>query len=474
MSNRTWRLTTSRTRKPAWALARRRACLRFGVGPSAFGQALGNSLAHGDFGSGTTQPESTQTTGDFTRMDGASYRGTSYEAARFQDALVGAFNSAGPGDMSNGELLADASGKTPWRQLGGHALDDFKYNPDGTPEFSVLPDVNIVGQRGGLTSQRSGQTFASQSAASDPAQSLERGLSNILDMANAYKSSGLSGATGDSLVFSELAQAQQNNPGQVATLLAADGMRIGPTIERALAMGIYSAGASDAAYQARIDANSPSLTAWDGVSRDAPAVAYLKQSLGGLDPVRGDQMQFRVAQSLPEAALNELGGLAIGKVLGSVLGWAEKVAPRAIYLDPNDALAIVNTAKGLRPLPDTYLPQSMIDAHAGLFEGGAARIQSWTPKASQTIGQNETWVMPKTFADRAISEAGGNVGKLEQLLGLEKGSLGSAPVRVDIPRPIDLRIPSGNEVGANPLWNPGGYTNGGIPEAVIKPIPPSS
>jgi filamentous hemagglutinin len=76
-------------------------------------------------------------------------------------------------------------------------------------------------------------------------------------------------------------------------------------------------------------------------------------------------------------------------------------------------------------------------------------------------------------ADDAISQAGGNVGKLEQLLGFDKGYLGNAPVRVDIPSPTGYRIPTGNEFGANNYWRPGGYTwPGGLPEAVIDSLLP--
>ena len=31
----------------------------------------------------------------------------------------------------------------------------------------------------------------------------------------------------------------------------------------------------------------------------------------------------------------------------------------------------------------------------------------------------------------------------------------------------NIRIPSGNEGGANSQWIPGGYTNDGVPEAVM-------
>lgn len=68
--------------------------------------------------------------------------------------------------------------------------------------------------------------------------------------------------------------------------------------------------AADAAYTARVN-NGPYMTAWDGVSRGTPAEEYLKRARGGLDEVRGDQWGYRVAQSLPDAALNEAGGAVV-------------------------------------------------------------------------------------------------------------------------------------------------------------------
>ncbi|MEF9917525.1 MAG: hypothetical protein RR681_07840 [Lachnospiraceae bacterium] len=50
---------------------------------------------------------------------------------------------------------------------------------------------------------------------------------------------------------------------------------------------------------------------------------------------------------------------------------------------------------------------------------------------------------------------------------MEPGTLGSSPVRVDVKNPSNLRVPSGNELGANSQWLPGGNTGGGIPEATI-------
>jgi len=47
--------------------------------------------------------------------------------------------------------------------------------------------------------------------------------------------------------------------------------------------------------------------------------------------------------------------------------------------------------------------------------------------------------------------------------------LGEELVRIDIsnPREFGLRLPTGNEAGANPFWLPGGQLPTGISEAVI-------
>ena len=64
---------------------------------------------------------------------------------------------------------------------------------------------------------------------------------------------------------------------------------------------------------------------------------------------------------------------------------------------------------------------------------------------------------------------------IESELGFPKDYLkkGGGLVRIDIEDTIglDVRIPSGNETGANDLWIPGGYTSGGVPEAVTNTIP---
>ncbi|GEN99984.1 hypothetical protein NSE01_18170 [Novosphingobium sediminis] len=134
-------------------------------------------------------------------------------------------------------------------------------------------------------------------------------------------------------------------------------------------------------------------------------------------------------------------------------------------------LAVLETPKGQRPAAATYLTEAYQAAHAALFAKGAVRIQPKAPAGK--IGFTETWVLPPSVADAAIAQAGGDPRKLEALLGLDAGYLGDAPVRVDIPAPQNYRIPSGNEYAANAFWRPGGMTwEGGLPEAVIDPVPP--
>lgn len=134
-------------------------------------------------------------------------------------------------------------------------------------------------------------------------------------------------------------------------------------------------------------------------------------------------------------------------------------------------LAVLETPKGQRPVAAGYLTDAYKAAHAALFAHGAVRIQPKAPVGK--IGFTETWVLPPSVANDAIARAAGDPRKLEELLGLDAGYLGDAPVRVDIPAPVGYRIPSGNEYSANTFWRPGGMTwEGGLPEAVIDPVPP--
>ncbi len=66
---------------------------------------------------------------------------------------------------------------------------------------------------------------------------------------------------------------------------------------------------------------------------------------------------------------------------------------------------------------------------------------------------------------RLYQTTGGDIRVVEQRLGLNPGDFDNVQVAV-IERP-NVQIPAGKELGANANWIPGGYTSGGIPEAVI-------
>lgn len=127
---------------------------------------------------------------------------------------------------------------------------------------------------------------------------------------------------------------------------------------------------------------------------------------------------------------------------------------------------------GQRPDPSEYLSASYIDNHLSQFDDGAARFMTQRNLDKYGVGQRDgtSFVMTKQEADRLIKSTNGNPRAMEGALGLPEGFLeGNQLVRVDIPKPreLNLRIPSGNEAGANDLWIPGGKLPDGNLEAVI-------
>lgn len=129
--------------------------------------------------------------------------------------------------------------------------------------------------------------------------------------------------------------------------------------------------------------------------------------------------------------------------------------------------------KGERPQPSDYLTKQYIDEHLAKFNDGAVKIVP--QNTTGTIGPKEgTFVLPKSFVENCIKQSNGSVQKLEELLSLDKGYLGENPMLIKMDKPSGLRIPSGNEPGANSQWVPGGFTGAGTPEAVVDQIQPGS
>ncbi len=129
-------------------------------------------------------------------------------------------------------------------------------------------------------------------------------------------------------------------------------------------------------------------------------------------------------------------------------------------------------AKGDRPDPSTYLPESYIESHLQQFSGGASRFMTKSNLDKYGPGQRDgtSFVMPQHEADQLMSMAKGDQSALADSLGLPKDMLESNElIRVDFdsPEELGLRVPSGNEAGANEYWLAGGKLPDGASEAVI-------
>lgn len=162
--------------------------------------------------------------------------------------------------------------------------------------------------------------------------------------------------------------------------------------------------------------------------------------------------------------------------MGAVLSVADDVGvltPTQIddvsVLTPAQVEEILSAPDGQRPDPSTYLSSEYITKHLAQFDDGVSKITRKLP--TDSIGPpGGTFVMPTSVADDIILRAGGNIQKLEELLSLNPGDLGAKPVRIDISNPKGLRMPSGNELGANNKWIPGGFNAAGKAEAIIDSV----
>ena len=93
-------------------------------------------------------------------------------------------------------------------------------------------------------------------------------------------------------------------------------------------------------------------------------------------------------------------------------------------------------------------------------------------KGQKVIGRFDgQFITTKAAMDKILLEAGGDVSKINQFLGVNwSGKL----YRIDIDSPLlyNTRLPSGLEVGADiNLFRWGGSTSGAIPEAIVDQIP---
>ena len=141
---------------------------------------------------------------------------------------------------------------------------------------------------------------------------------------------------------------------------------------------------------------------------------------------------------------------------------------------------LISTENGERLDPSRYISHQEIETHLNMFKDGVVKVISKegynksVMKFGGNIGPEKGhYVMPKFIYDKAVLASDGNPRVLEELLGFDRGYLGDSPLTINVKNPKNLRMPSGNEPGAwQGLWEPGGFTKGGIPEAVVDQFKP--
>jgi RHS repeat-associated protein len=136
------------------------------------------------------------------------------------------------------------------------------------------------------------------------------------------------------------------------------------------------------------------------------------------------------------------------------------------------------------PVHNSYLLANRYDiastsAFAKDMQGGGSWLMTEAQfnlyaKGAQTIGRADGQFMTSaTRMNQLIQETGGNPALLGQRLGVSSWGPGTNLLRMDVTNPMlfNPRMPTGSMSGANPLFRPGGFTSGGVPEIVTDPLP---
>ena len=167
---------------------------------------------------------------------------------------------------------------------------------------------------------------------------------------------------------------------------------------------------------------------------------------------------------------------------GKVVYEAEEIIKTKAPLSQRELKGIISIPKGSRPAVSTYLDEKYIAKHLQRFEDGGSFVMTRDQynqfvRGKDFIGcpDNTQFIAPKEYMDKIALKANGDISVFEKMLGFdpEHFSKGHGLVRIDIKDPysLNLRIPTGNEMGANSHWIPGGYTDGGTAEAIVDCIP---
>ncbi len=139
-------------------------------------------------------------------------------------------------------------------------------------------------------------------------------------------------------------------------------------------------------------------------------------------------------------------------------------------------------AGGTATTPQIYFDaatRAFVDADTGLRFANVAELETHIRVRNMARGTrlgrpDGQFVMTRGEIDAMLGRANGDIAIIERELGIPAGTwAGQTLVRIDIPNPrgLNVRMPGGNEAGANALWLPGGRLPTGQLEAVVDQVP---
>ena len=142
---------------------------------------------------------------------------------------------------------------------------------------------------------------------------------------------------------------------------------------------------------------------------------------------------------------------------------------------------VIGIQHNYRPKPNVYLREHYIKKCLAKFDNGGSYlvpVDILDKYGRNLLGRSDgQFIMTTKQMDKLLEQANGNNAFIEHELGIPAGAWANKKLaRIDIPQPqkLNLRLPSGNEAGADSLWLPGGKLPTGYNEAVIDPIPKGS
>lgn len=138
----------------------------------------------------------------------------------------------------------------------------------------------------------------------------------------------------------------------------------------------------------------------------------------------------------------------------------------------------VTVRKFNRPDPSTYLTKATIDKHLSVFRNEPCLFltrHAFDNFCKNGIGRKDgQFLITKDIGDKIekLLSKKSTFAAGEAELGIPNGAWNNQEIiRVTVNDIPNLRMASGNEVGANKYWMPGGYLPNGLPEAVCDQIP---